>query len=399
MNKPSLDQTNNYEYTELSKPSKWKKRISLPFKLKQKVEPPIEVVEKVPTYAFLENMLSSKLTQNYTLSRTELGKGVSGTVFLVKRNKDSELMAAKFTSKIITKGRKDTMQRQLNRTANEVLLLQRLHHENVVKTVDLVTHNNNLAIVMEYCPTNLFNLVKNHTLSKAALHDYFTQIATGVAYLHNEVGIAHRDLKLENVCVGLDGRVKIIDFGSAVHFATTFPGDSPRTKIRPMTMTTNPRYSTSSRTSNIVRTNSSTSDESMESQNSNSSGSASVSHSNTKFHLGKLSIRGLCGSDPYIAPEVWTSNDPLHPSYNLGYDPRLADIWSMGIILTAMHTGRFPWACTKETDQDFISYAYSPLIYLNQFTIPREKFILISYLLEVDLNFRPLIDQVMEYLI
>ncbi|KXN67047.1 kinase-like protein, partial [Conidiobolus coronatus NRRL 28638] len=200
-----------------------------------------------------------------------LGKGVSGTVFLIKRNKDGEIMAAKFTSKISTKGKKDTIQRQLNRTANEVLLLQRLHHENVVKTVDLVTHNNNLAIVMEYCPTNLFNLVKNHTLSKSALHDYFTQIATGVAYLHNEVGIAHRDLKLENICVGLDGRVKIIDFGSA------------------------------------------------------------------------LSIRGLCGSDPYIAPEVWTSNDPLHPHYNIGYDPRLADIWSMGIILTAMHTGRFPW--------------------------------------------------------
>ena len=43
---------------------------------------------------------------------------------------------------------------------------------------------------------------------------YAAQIALAVGYLH-EAGIAHRDLKLENILVGEDGFLKIIDYGLA----------------------------------------------------------------------------------------------------------------------------------------------------------------------------------------
>jgi serine/threonine protein kinase len=45
----------------------------------------------------------------------------------------------------------------------------------------------------------------------------FKQIVAGVRYLH-EMGLAHRDLKLDNCCVNELGIVKIIDFGCAVVF-------------------------------------------------------------------------------------------------------------------------------------------------------------------------------------
>lgn len=45
----------------------------------------------------------------------------------------------------------------------------------------------------------------------------FKQICAGVRYLH-EMGVAHRDLKLDNCVVNEFGIVKIIDFGCAVVF-------------------------------------------------------------------------------------------------------------------------------------------------------------------------------------
>ncbi|KXN67048.1 kinase-like protein [Conidiobolus coronatus NRRL 28638] len=382
----------DFDLSETTKSAKWKKRLSMPFQLTQKA-PPKPEASKVPNFTFLKTMITTKLSQNYSLTETELGRGVSGTVFLVKRNKDDQLLAAKVTTRAHANGKKYSLQKQLNKMANEVLLLSRLHHENIIKTTDLVTHNGSLAIIMEYCPTNLFTLVKHHTLTPAVLHNYFCQISAGVAYLHNEVGIAHRDLKLENICIGMDGLIKLVDFGSAVHFATTFPSGGWKDRLRPMTMTTNPRYSTSSRSSNFVRNSSSSTNTSMSSRDSSGSGS---NCSNTKFQLGKLSIHGLCGSDPYIAPEIWTSLSP-HTS-RVGYDPRQADLWSMGVILTAMHSGRFPWACAKTNDPDFSKYRTNPTRYLQQFGIPHHHFILAVQLLTLNEDLRPTIDDIMSFL-
>jgi serine/threonine protein kinase len=47
------------------------------------------------------------------------------------------------------------------------------------------------------------------------------QILNGVTYLHN-MGLAHRDLKLDNVVVNEHGIMKIIDFGSAAVFRYPF---------------------------------------------------------------------------------------------------------------------------------------------------------------------------------
>ena len=46
---------------------------------------------------------------------------------------------------------------------------------------------------------------------------YIAQIVLGIGYLHDQ-GIAHRDLKLENVLIGEDGYIKLIDFGLARRF-------------------------------------------------------------------------------------------------------------------------------------------------------------------------------------
>lgn len=66
---------------------------------------------------------------------------------------------------------------------------------------------------MEYCPGgDLYEAIKKGDMSTDQINLYFKQIVTGVAYLHS-MGVAHRDIKPENLLLDGLGHVKITDFG------------------------------------------------------------------------------------------------------------------------------------------------------------------------------------------
>lgn len=67
------------------------------------------------------------------------------------------------------------------------------------------------AIVMEYIPYgDLFGLVSQRPFSEKLSRTIFKQVLSAIKYLHSE-GLAHLDIKLENVLVDEEG-VKVIDF-------------------------------------------------------------------------------------------------------------------------------------------------------------------------------------------
>lgn len=74
---------------------------------------------------------------------------------------------------------------------------------------------------MEFAPYDLFSVVMSGKMSRPEIYCVFRQIIDGVNYLH-EMGLAHRDLKLDNCVMTTDNVVKLIDFGTAAVFH--YPG-------------------------------------------------------------------------------------------------------------------------------------------------------------------------------
>ncbi len=70
-------------------------------------------------------------------------------------------------------------------------------------------------IVMEFHPNgDLFSLIESTGKFTPEFSRYmFLQLLDTVEYLHESAEIAHLDLKLENVLIGNDMKIKICDFG------------------------------------------------------------------------------------------------------------------------------------------------------------------------------------------
>mmetsp|Transcript_81141 Transcript_81141/g.169442 ORF Transcript_81141/g.169442 Transcript_81141/m.169442 type:complete len:669 (-) Transcript_81141:1697-3703(-) len=116
-------------------------------------------------------------------------------------------------------------QERLSMACREVELLEKLpQHPNLVRYFG-ETNNirepgrpKEVSVLLELCPGgHLLDLLEKHkgVLSEQKILDVFTDVVRGVAVLHTlSPPVAHRDLKVENVLLGADGKFKLCDFGS-----------------------------------------------------------------------------------------------------------------------------------------------------------------------------------------
>ncbi|CAI2174357.1 7803_t:CDS:2 [Funneliformis geosporum] len=147
-----------------------------------------------------------------------LGTGVGGTVRLIHCTPDNKPFAVKqFRKRLPNESEKSWLK---NITA-EFCIGSTLHHENIIETIDIIQENGQLYQIMEFAPYDLFEIVMSKKMNEDEIHCCFKQIVLGVDYLHN-MGIAHRDLKLDNCVLNEFGIVKLIDFGCSVVFKYPF---------------------------------------------------------------------------------------------------------------------------------------------------------------------------------
>jgi len=149
-----------------------------------------------------------------------LGSGAGGTVRLIKRSKDHTTFAVKeFRQRRAGESEKE----YTKKVTAEFCIGSTLHHINIIETLDIISDHGHYYEVMEYAPYDLFSVVMSGKMCRQEIYCVFRQIIDGVDYLHG-MGLAHRDLKLDNCVMNTGNIVKLIDFGTATVFHS--PGKS-----------------------------------------------------------------------------------------------------------------------------------------------------------------------------
>ena len=104
---------------------------------------------------------------------------------------------------------------------NEVRILRKLNHVNVIKLQEIVhERNNEVSLIFEYADINLYEYIRsfyknNERIPEHKIRSIIYQIISGMHYLHQQ-GIMHRDLKPENILIMRStNQIKIADFGTA----------------------------------------------------------------------------------------------------------------------------------------------------------------------------------------
>ena len=160
-----------------------------------------------------------------------LGEGSFGIAFLCKNLQDNSECVIK---QIILDNLDEEEKKE---TFNEVKILKRLDHSNIIKFKDVFTSTkpqNTLNIVMEYADGGDLNQKikklkeKKSPLTEKEIINYLTQICLALNHIHKKK-IIHRDLKSGNIFLTKSGLVKLGDFGVAKGFKNTW--EKAKTKL------------------------------------------------------------------------------------------------------------------------------------------------------------------------
>ncbi|XP_075223918.1 testis-specific serine/threonine-protein kinase 3-like [Lycorma delicatula] len=207
----------------------------------------------------------------------KLGEGSYAQVFLVEHEPgEPPGRKIQLACKLVdaSKAPRDFVRKFLPR---ELDILVRINHPHIIHIHSIFQRRHKYFIFMRFAERGdlLDYILKYGELNESRARFWCRQLGLAIQYLH-EMGIAHRDLKCENVLITEFMNLKIADFG----FARAVIDD----KGRPLLSAT------------------------------------------------------YCGSLSYAAPEILKG---------MPYDPKISDMWSLGVILFVMLNKSMPYDDTN----------------------------------------------------
>ena len=170
-----------------------------------------ENFDYINSNSFERNINYSKNEISQYQIKGKIGEGMFGKVKLGIHLLTNEKVAIK----IFDKG-KIKNEKEVEYIEREISILKKLNHYNTIKLYNIIQNENFIFLIQEYVPNgellHFLENPENMNLTENHICKIYQQIISGIEYLH-EIGIAHRDLKLENILLNRDKNIKIIDFG------------------------------------------------------------------------------------------------------------------------------------------------------------------------------------------
>jgi aurora kinase, other len=142
-----------------------------------------------------------------------LGRGKFGNVYLARDKKNGYICALKvmFKSQLA----KANVEYQLRR---EIEIQSHLRHPNILRLYAYFYDEKRVYLILEYAAGGELykQLQKSGTFTNEETSHYISSLAAALDYCHSK-HVIHRDIKPENLLIGIDGEIKIADFGWSVH--------------------------------------------------------------------------------------------------------------------------------------------------------------------------------------
>ncbi|KNC82687.1 CAMK protein kinase [Sphaeroforma arctica JP610] len=259
----------------------------------------------------------STLTYDYKI-KDFLNKGASANVYLAQRVPVHGPSYSRVIEMVALKQIEKTS-KNIRLTRNEVELHSSVHHENIVDFKQYFETTEHYVCVQELMRSDMFEFLtapKQEIKTDEDILEIVKDVIKGLNYMHSE-GIAHRDVKLENIGISYQKVNRTLICNSDEENED----DSKRTQAKLMDLGLSIR-----------------------------------------LRPGMLVRDGVPGTVEYAAPELVGNVDDLDLSYDHNSNPHehafaKADMWAVGILLYLLVSNKtncqFPWARAHTSDKSY----------------------------------------------
>mmetsp|Transcript_19504 Transcript_19504/g.54259 ORF Transcript_19504/g.54259 Transcript_19504/m.54259 type:complete len:388 (-) Transcript_19504:287-1450(-) len=142
-----------------------------------------------------------------------LGKGKFGNVYLAREKQSKYVVALKVLFK--SQLQQANVEHQLRR---EIEIQSHLRHPNILRLYGYFYDKTRVYLILEFAAKGELykELQRCRTFNERRSATYVASLARALIYCHSK-HVIHRDIKPENLLIGIDGDLKIGDFGWSVH--------------------------------------------------------------------------------------------------------------------------------------------------------------------------------------